>query len=73
MSPPPPGVPSLLKVGQVARALNLSERQIKGWIERGTLAYVQPTGRCGGRLVPASALAVLIDRHGLPVDWSKVL
>lgn len=69
----PEGVPSLLKVGQVARVLNLSERRIKTWMERGTLAYVQPTGRYGGRLVPAAAVAALADGHGLALHWSEAL
>ncbi|WP_216319748.1 helix-turn-helix domain-containing protein [Deinococcus aestuarii] len=69
----PPGVPSLLKVGQVARVLGFSERRVKTWLDRGTLPYVQPTGRCGARLVPAAALADLGSRHGLPLRWVEAL
>lgn len=66
----PPTVPALLKVSQAAAALNMPTRSIQQWCERGTLRYVQPTGRCGGRLIPAAALAELADRTGLPADWS---
>ncbi len=70
---PPAGVPALLKVGQVARVLNLGERRVRVWLDRGALEYVQPTGRSGGRLVPASALAAFAAGCGLRPDWAEAL
>lgn len=69
----PPGVPSLLKVGQAARALGLGERTVRGWIERGALPHVQPTGTRGGRLIPAQALGDFAARHALPIHWETAL
>ncbi|OLV17486.1 helix-turn-helix domain-containing protein [Deinococcus marmoris] len=69
----PDGVPSLLKVGEVSRVLNVSERRVKVWLERGALAHIQPTGRSGARLVTAEALAAFASHCGLPVDWGAVV
>lgn len=69
----PPGVPSLLKLGEVCRVLNLGERKVRVWLDRGTLPHVQPTGRSGARLVLASALADFAERYGLALDWDGAL
>lgn len=70
---PPAGVHSLLTLGQTARVLNLGERTVKGWVERGILRHVQPTGHRGKRLVPSVALEDFALRHGLPLDWEAAL
>lgn len=70
---PPPGVPSLLKVGQAARVLGMGERTVRGWIERGTLPHVQPTGPGGARLIPAHVLGDFAHAHALPVSWTAAL
>ena len=69
----PAGVPSLLKVREVARVLNVGERRVKVWLERGALAYVQPTGRSGGRLVRPVTVAAFAEGCGLVPDWAAVV
>lgn len=68
----PPGVPSLLKAGEVARVLNVGERRVKMWLDRRVLPFIQPTGRSGGRLVTAQAVAVFAASCGLLPDWYAV-
>ncbi|WP_161881163.1 helix-turn-helix domain-containing protein [Deinococcus alpinitundrae] len=69
----PDGVPSLLKLNQAAQVLNLAERTVKGWLERGVLPYVQPSGRKGARLIPSADLADFAARFGLALDWERAL
>lgn len=69
----PAGVPSLLKVGEVARVLNVGEGKVKRWLERGALPYVQPTGRKGGRLVRPGSVAEFADSCGLLPCWEEIL
>lgn len=66
-------VPPLLKLGQAARVLGLEERTVRGWLERGTLPHVQPTGTRGGRLIPSHALEEFASGCGLPLDWRTIL
>lgn len=69
----PAGVPSLLTLGQTARVLNLEERTLKGWLDRGTLPYFQPSGPHGKRLISPTTLAGFAARNGLTLDWEKAL
>lgn len=69
----PAAVPPLLKLGQAARVLGLTERTVRGWLERGTLPHVQPTGTRGGRLIPSQALADFAAERGLSLDWQAAL
>jgi len=70
MTTAPDMVPPLLKVGQAAAVLNMPTRNIQRWCESGILRFVQPAGRCGGRLIHTAAVIELADRVGLPLDWS---
>lgn len=69
----PESVPSLLRFGVAVRVLNVHERTVKGWIERGTLSYVQPTGRRGDRLIPSHELAAFADQRGIVLDWDQAM
>lgn len=69
----PAEVRPLLKVGQAARVLGMSERTVKGWLERGTLPYVQPSGTRGARLIPARDVDDLATRCGIEPHWEEAI
>jgi predicted transcriptional regulator of viral defense system len=60
----------LLTLRQVADALGLPHRTIRGWADRGALDTLQPQ-RYAERLVPAGELRRL-ERTGYRVLWAAV-
>lgn len=69
----PDGVPSVLKVGEVAAVLNIRVRQAQNLAARGVLTHIQPTGRGGAWMVSASSVARYADTHGQPIYWETLL
>lgn len=68
----PPGVPSLLKTGQVARVLGWHERPTRYQLDTGALPSVQPRPGCARR-VRAVDLAAYAAALGVPLDWGAAL
>lgn len=69
--PVPDGVPSLLKVGQVAAVLGMGERTVKGWLDSGALVPVpvHHNTHSRARWVRAADVAAFADRCGLVPSW----
>lgn len=68
----PPGVPSLLKLSQVARVLGWEDRPTRYQLETGELPSIQPRPGCARR-VRAADLAAYADRLGVPLDWEAAV
>jgi len=65
-------IPALLSLGQVARALNLSERTVRNWFDKQKLESVQLTPN-SWRYVRPHDLATFAARYGLSLKWETLL
>ncbi len=68
----PPGVPALLRVGQVMDALNVRYPTVKRWFAKGKLP-AQQDSKGEWRLVKTVDLIRFADERGLDLDLSQTL
>ena len=69
----PDGIPEGVTVGQVARALNMKGKTVKGWLASGALPSWRVIEGRGWRYVRVADLALFAERNGLPVNWAALL
>lgn len=72
MTESPPGVPQILSLGDVAKVLNLPDRRVRHWAEKGALAFFQD-GLNGWRWVRTTDLIDFASERGLALEWEGVL
>jgi hypothetical protein len=68
----PPGVPALLRAGQVMGALNVEYATVKRWFAKGKLP-AQQDAKGEWRLVKTVDLIRFADERDLDLDLSKTL
>lgn len=67
-----PGVPQLLSLGDVAKVINLPERRVRHWADKGALAFYQD-GLNSWRWVRTTDLIDFASERGLTLEWEEVL
>lgn len=68
----PPGVPQLLRVGEVAKVVNLPVRRVKHWLDKGGLASRRDAVN-NWRWIRTVDVINLAADYGLALAWETIL
>lgn len=64
----PAGVPSVLKVGEVARVLNVTRKKVQTWVKQERLQALERQ-RCEHVEVVTASVVEFCRSNGLPANW----
>jgi hypothetical protein len=67
----PDGIPAALKISHFAAALNMTERTVRGWVDRGKVEALPTPMHCT-RYISTQEL-VRLEALGWPVDWERII